>query len=64
MYAVGEVYKSKNGLVGHIVKINGVKTLQVVNKLGRITQNIILRKIDLTKFERVEDECEENTDRV
>ena len=54
MYAVGEVYKSKNGLVGHIVKINGVKTLQVVNKLGRITQNIILRKIDLTKFERVE----------
>ena len=53
MYKIGDKFINKNGKVGTIVDVNGVLTLQILNKLGKIEQNIVLRKIDLTKFERV-----------
>jgi len=52
---VGDKYKSKNGLVGEIKNHNGVLMLEVRNNTGKIIQTIVTRKIDLTKFERIED---------
>ena len=52
---IGTRYKSKNGLIGKVIEVGGVKMLEVRNSLDRITQTIILRKINLKKFERCED---------
>ena len=55
LYEVGTKYKSKNGLVGTIERVNGIRRLLVRNNLGIITQTINLTKIDLHKFEEIED---------
>ncbi|MCK5537588.1 MAG: hypothetical protein KAI79_12230 [Bacteroidales bacterium] len=55
---IGDKYKSRNGLVGEVVKLNGVPRLEVRNALGRITQTILLRKIDLSGFKKLEVEKE------
>ncbi len=52
---VGDKYRNKAGAVGVVKETNGVKMLEVRNNLGRITQTIVLRKLNLNNFERVED---------
>ena len=50
---INDKYQSKNGLIGTIKSINGVKMLEVKNSLGKISQCIVVRKLDLNKFERI-----------
>ena len=50
---VGDRFKSKNGQIGEIVDVNGIKRLHIINVYGRVTQTINLKDIDLKKFERI-----------
>ena len=49
---IGDKFKSRNGQIGTIENINSVPMLVVRDK-GKVTQTIVLRKIDITKFEKV-----------
>lgn len=51
---INDKFKSKNGLIGLVKNFNGVPMLEVKNALGRVTQTISLKKVDLTKFEKIE----------
>ena len=53
MTKIGTKYKSTNGLVGTIEDIHGVKRLVIKNSLGKITQTINLKDIDLNRFTKV-----------
>jgi len=52
---IGDRFMSRNGQIGTIEEISGVKMLVVRNKY-KITQTIVLRKIDIKQFKKIENE--------
>ena len=53
---IGDRYQSRNGQIGEVKTFGGVEMLEVRNSLGKITQTIVLRKIDLKGFKKVSDD--------
>ena len=51
---VGTRYRSKNGMIGKVEEVNGVRRLHVYNAFGVKKQTINLKDIELKKFERIE----------
>lgn len=52
---IGDTIKSKNKLLGTIVKVNGVKKIIVRNEFGKITQSLPVREANLANMEKVEE---------
>ena len=49
---IGDRFISRNGQIGTVEEISGVKML-VVRNGHKIAQTIVLRKIDITQFKKV-----------
>ena len=50
---IGDKYQSRNGQIGEVKLFGGIEMLEVRNNLGKITQTIVLRNIDLKGFKKV-----------
>jgi len=53
-HKVGTKYKSRNGMIGTIEDVRGVKRLVVRNAMGRVVQTINPENIDLSQFEVID----------
>jgi len=47
---IGDQYKSKNGFIGTVERINGVNRIVVRNSFGKIFQTVGLSDIDKKNF--------------